>query len=137
MDRIKDDSTTSLAKPNEVIEEVTIELFFERSTEIRDWFGEREKARAEKFAGLQKLLAENLRGLRVYRIGRVQVEILAVGLAADGCVMGIATQAVKTQALPAIFASVSANGKNTGFTTEAREKKYRVCRGSPNCGPCE
>lgn len=83
-------------KPNEAVEEVSFERFFERLTEIKDWFGELEKARAEKFIGLQKLLAENLGGLRVYRIGRVKVEILVVGLDVDGCVMGIATQAVET-----------------------------------------
>lgn len=81
---------------NESVEEASFGAFFDRLTAVKDWFGDAETARAEKFAVLQKLLEENLRGLRVFRIGKIQVYILAVGLDREGRVMGVTAHAVET-----------------------------------------
>lgn len=83
-------------EPNEPIREVEISKFFERLTTVKDWHGEREKARAKKFLDLQKLIEENLSDPRVFKIGDVRIRIYAVGLESEGRLMGIKTEAVET-----------------------------------------
>ena len=84
------------ANADAAIEEVAFETFFGQLTVIRDWFGEPQKAKAAKFLELQKLLEENLRDRKVFRIGTIQVDIFAVGLTEDGSLMGVTTSAVET-----------------------------------------
>ena len=70
--------------------------FFQRLTEERDWYGEKEKTIAKRFFELQKLLEENLCDLRVVRIGRVQIDIYVMGTDAEGNTLGFQTKAVET-----------------------------------------
>ena len=83
-------------KAGDPVEEVSFDAFFDRLTAIKDWFGARERARAEKFLSLQKLLKENLREPKVFRIGKIQIDIYAVGIDKDGYLMGVKTKAVET-----------------------------------------
>ncbi|MFN0278788.1 MAG: nuclease A inhibitor family protein [Pyrinomonadaceae bacterium] len=78
------------------VEERNFDEFFARLTANRDWHGREETERAKKFAELQKLLKENLRKLKVFTIGERRLEIFAVGISKDGCLMGIRTEAVET-----------------------------------------
>lgn len=79
-----------------VAEEVSFKDFFERLTRHREWHGERERRRAEKFARLQRILKENLKDLRVFRFGRIQLNIVVAGLDAEGNIAGVHTTAVET-----------------------------------------
>lgn len=78
------------------VTELSLDAFFGRLTEIREWYGETEKQRAKKFSELQTLLGENLSDPKVFRVGRVQVDIFAVGLDSDGRLAGVTTKAVET-----------------------------------------
>ena len=78
------------------VEEADFDAFFDRLTTIKDWFGEAEKAKAENFAELKTVLVENLRDRKVFKVGRVQLNIFAVGIDADGCLAGVRTKAVET-----------------------------------------
>ncbi len=80
----------------EPVEEREFAEFFDRLTTIRDWYGEAEKARAQKFLELRKLLKENLSELKVFRIGRIRLDIFVVGINTDGCLVGVSTKAVET-----------------------------------------
>ena len=84
------------AKEEGLVEEVAFDLFFERLTAEKDWFSDAQKARAKKFLELKELLEENLQKLKVFRIGRIRIDIYIAGLAADGCLMGVKTKAVET-----------------------------------------
>jgi hypothetical protein len=77
-------------------EEISFDIFFSKLTKRRDWFGEAEIGRAKRFGELQKLLEENLRDLKVFRIGEIQIDIYAVGLDGDGNLAGVTTKAVET-----------------------------------------
>ena len=79
-----------------MIEERNFEDFFARLTAIKDWFGDREIARAKKFLELKTLLEENLRDLKVFRKGSIRIEIFAVGIDKSGRLMGVTTKAVET-----------------------------------------
>ena len=78
------------------IEETSFNAFFERLTTVKDWFGETEKARGAKFLELQKLLEEFTRERKVFRLGKIRLDIFAVGIDKDGCLMGVTTKAVET-----------------------------------------
>jgi hypothetical protein len=78
------------------VEEITLARFFDRLTTIQDWFGEREKENAKKFSELKNLLQEDLRDLKVFRFGSVQIDIIVAGTDQTGNVAGIRTFAVET-----------------------------------------
>ncbi|MBK8465759.1 MAG: nuclease A inhibitor family protein [Chloracidobacterium sp.] len=82
--------------PESVIEEKNFSDLFVRLATIKDWHGEAEIARAKKFLELKTLLEENLRDLKVFRIGKRRLDIFAVGIDQDGNLMGVTTTAVET-----------------------------------------
>ncbi len=81
---------------DENVEEVDFEEFFSRLTAIKDWHGEREKTRARKFLDLQELIEENLSELKVFKIGKIRLNIYAIGRDREGRLMGVRTKAVET-----------------------------------------
>ncbi|CAN5192747.1 nuclease A inhibitor family protein [soil metagenome] len=78
------------------VEKRDFDGFFDNLTKMQDWFGEKEKATAEKFAELKELLESNLKCLKVYKIGKIQLDIYVVGLDSENNIVGIKTKAVET-----------------------------------------
>ena len=78
------------------VEERDFREFFARLTEIQDWFGDEEKATAQRFADLKDLLERNFRDLKVFKIGKTQLDVYVVGLNAENNLLGIKTKAVET-----------------------------------------
>src|SRR5262249_39295753 len=76
--------------------EISFEDFFGRLSTERDWYGIEEKKRAEQFARLKKLLSENLRGLKVLKVGHVQITIYVAGISKDQNTLGVKMDAVET-----------------------------------------
>lgn len=85
------------SSPNDApITEAGVNELFEGLTAIQDWYGEEEKATAGKFAELAKLLKNNLKELKLYKIGKIEVDIYIVGLNDKNYIQGIKTKAVET-----------------------------------------
>ena len=82
--------------PDKPIEERNFADIFERLTKIQDWFGEEETQTALRLAGLKELLEKNLKELKVFKIGRIELDVYFVGLNTEGVLMGIKTKAVET-----------------------------------------
>jgi hypothetical protein len=82
--------------PGTPIEEKDFSKFFDRLTAIADWFGDEEKATAERFAELRRVLAANLRDLKVFKVGEIELDVYVVGLDQNGSLIGIRTKAVET-----------------------------------------
>ena len=80
----------------EPVSEITFDDFFGRLTAIKEWYGERETERAKKFLELQKLLEEDLRELKVFKVGNIRVDIFAAGIDKEGYLMGVTAKAVET-----------------------------------------
>ncbi len=80
-------------KPVEII---SPEAFFEPLVKMRAWYGEREKERATGYAKLFTVLKQELSGLKVFRIGSIQIAIYVVGIDREGKVTGVTTHAVET-----------------------------------------
>ena len=78
------------------VEERDFAGFFIRLTEIQDWFGDEEKEMAQKFTGLRQILENNLRDLKVFKVGKIQLDIYVVGLDAENKLTGIRTKAIET-----------------------------------------
>ncbi|HEX8370238.1 MAG TPA: nuclease A inhibitor family protein [Pyrinomonadaceae bacterium] len=83
-------------KPEATVEERDFTDFFTRLTKIQDWFGEEEKRTAAKFVRLKELLERNLKDLKVYKVGRIEIDIYVVGLDSESRLTGIKTKAVET-----------------------------------------
>ena len=77
-------------------EEMDAEKFFDRVTKINDWYSDAQAENARKFAFLIKLLAENLGDLRVFKIGKIQIDIYVVGIDDEENLAGVTTKAVET-----------------------------------------
>jgi len=60
------------------------------------WHDARQIKRAEKFEELKHLLAAELSGLKVFRMGRINVDIYILGIDQDGSIARIKTRAVET-----------------------------------------
>ena len=81
---------------NAAIEEKDFNEFFSRLTEIQDWFGDQEKETVQKFGQLKSVLENNLRELKVYKIGKTQLNVYVLGLDENDKLLGIKTKAVET-----------------------------------------
>lgn len=78
------------------VEERDFTGFFDNLTKMQDWFGDEEKAAAGKFIELKELLESNLKCLKVYKIGKIQLDVYIVGLDCENNIVGIKTKAVET-----------------------------------------
>jgi len=81
---------------NITIVEREFKEFFAKATKIQKWYGVRERENARGFAGLRVLLEKNLSDLKMFRIGKIQIDIYAVGIDRKGNLAGIRTKAVET-----------------------------------------
>jgi hypothetical protein len=78
------------------VEEKDFTDFFARLIEFQDWYGDEEKMNTEKYILLKRLLEENLKDLKVFKIGKIQLDIYVVGLDLENRLLGIKTKAVET-----------------------------------------
>jgi len=78
------------------VAEIAAGEFFAKLTKIEEWHDAERRAMAKKFLELQTLLEENLRDLKVFKIGRIRLDIYVVGIDQNGNLLGIKTQAVET-----------------------------------------
>lgn len=81
---------------DELFEEVPADEFFQRLTRIEEWYTEAERDRARRFKTLFQLMNDNLSGIRIFRFGRIRVDIFIVGRAKSGRLIGVRTFAVET-----------------------------------------
>lgn len=82
--------------PDAPIEEREFNQMFERFITMQDWFGDEEKATAEKFAALKDVLEKNLTDLKVFKVGRIELDIYFIGRDKESNLAGFQTKAVET-----------------------------------------
>jgi hypothetical protein len=83
-------------KPDAKVQEKTLDEFFKQPTEMKDWFGDEEKAQVEKYLKFKNLLATKLKNTKVFKVGEVQINIYIVGIDSEGNLAGVKTKAVET-----------------------------------------
>lgn len=78
------------------VRELDFDSFFGNYTDEQDWWGEEERAVAAKFQALVKFLKENLKDIKVYRVGGVEADVYVVGKTSSGNFAGVKTKVVET-----------------------------------------
>jgi hypothetical protein len=78
------------------VEERNFEDFFNRLTQMQEWFGDEETRAANQFSELKEFLTNNLRDIKVFKIGEIEVDIYIVGLDKENILKGVWTKAVET-----------------------------------------
>ena len=78
------------------VEATEIDKFFKRAVKEEDWHNEEEAAEVKRYQELLTALKQNLKDIRVYRLGKVEVDIYIIGVTASGHLAGISTKAVET-----------------------------------------
>lgn len=78
------------------IEEKDFNEFFAPLVKIQKWYGEDERKMTENFIRLKELLKENLINKKVFRLGKIEIDIYVVGLDGENFLRGIQTKAVET-----------------------------------------
>jgi len=78
------------------VEERTIADFFRVAAGEQEWKGEAELASAKRYQALVRLLEDNLKGVKAYRVGRINIGVYVVGRSGEGNWLGVSTRVVET-----------------------------------------
>jgi hypothetical protein len=78
------------------IQVLGLEDFFKGLTREQPWHGEAEKADAARYRNLLATLQQHLAETKVFRIGRIQVDIIIIGRTTTGKWAGLKTKAIET-----------------------------------------
>jgi hypothetical protein len=84
------------ADSSAAVEESAMEDFFRVLAGEQEWKGEEQLAEAQRYQRLRKLLEENLRGIKVYRVGEINIGVYVLGESVEGDWLGVSTRAVET-----------------------------------------
>jgi hypothetical protein len=82
--------------PDDVIEDFDFDFLFSTPTLDQDWHTPEDKERVEHFRNLVKVLKENLRDIKVFRRGRIYIDVYITGRAPSGNIAGISTKQMQT-----------------------------------------
>jgi|CXWL01.1.fsa_nt_gi hypothetical protein len=78
------------------VEQVDLDKFFQNVVADKDWHGETEKEQAGKFRNLLRALKDTLKDVRVYRVGKIEIDAYIVGRDASGRWAGLKTKLIET-----------------------------------------
>ena len=78
------------------VEERTITDFFRVAAGEQEWKGEAELALARRYQSLIRLFEENLKEVKVYRVGEIDIGVYVLGRSEEGNWLGVSTRAVET-----------------------------------------
>ena len=81
---------------NVPVEMQSIDDLFRVAVAEPEWKGAAQLATARRFQTLVQLLRDNLTDLRVFRLGRINMDVYVVGRAPSGNWLGLRTQIVET-----------------------------------------
>jgi hypothetical protein len=87
---------TAGVDPDSPVEERAVADFFRVAAGEQEWKGAAELASARKYQSLVRLLEDNLRDVRVYRVGAVNIGVYVVGRSVEGNWLGVSTRVVET-----------------------------------------
>lgn len=83
-------------KPKDPVRITSVDDFFKPLTDYQAWFGAAEKETAQKYRNLHEVIQQNLTDTKVFRVGKIQIDIFIVGKSDQGDWAGVKTRAVET-----------------------------------------
>jgi Nuclease A inhibitor-like protein len=78
------------------IETQSVNGLFHVAASEADWKNAQQLAAARRYQALMRWLQDNLTAVRVYRIGRIQIDVFIVGRSAVGSWVGLQTRVIET-----------------------------------------
>jgi hypothetical protein len=85
-------------RPNNYAEEISLEDFFEPVTTVEDWYENEDRNTVDQYFRLKDVLQTNLTDVRVFRVGRVEIDVYLIGkTGAEGQYAGLKTQVTETE----------------------------------------
>ena len=86
-----------VGKPSDTPVRVTdIDNFFSNAIASQDWYDDEQKEEAKKCRHLLEELKANLSNIKVYCVGKVEIDVYIVGKTPDGSMAGISTTIIET-----------------------------------------
>ncbi len=81
--------------PDTAIKTMAIDDFFCHCTTEQDWHNEEETAEVRKYQELLSFLKENLEDVKVYKLGKCEIDVYIVGKC-SGQLIGLQTRVIET-----------------------------------------
>lgn len=78
------------------IEVVELETFFATATQEKDWYSDRELEDVKRYKNLIRILVTNLQEIKVYRVGKIEIDIYILGKTALKTIAGLKTTVIET-----------------------------------------
>ncbi|MDJ1466577.1 nuclease A inhibitor family protein [Cytophagaceae bacterium DM2B3-1] len=78
------------------VEIQSVDDFFKRVTEVKEWYHEEEIKLVDKFKILKEKIISNLSNVQVYKLGRKEIEAYIVGKTPTGKWAGLSTKLTET-----------------------------------------
>ena len=83
-------------RADEAVEEVSLHDVFDPVTEEQSFWSDDDRAEARRYKELVALLEQGLSQIRVFRVGKVDVDVFVVGKHQEGGWMGVKTHVAET-----------------------------------------
>ena len=82
--------------PQDPIEESDIDTFFSTPTLDQDWHSPEDKKRVVRFRNLVSSIKENFKEIKVFRKGRIYIDVFIAGRAPSGNIAVVSTKLMQT-----------------------------------------
>lgn len=82
--------------PNTPTDEMSVEDFFSIAIQEQDWFGDEERAIAQRYRDLVNLIKTNLTDVQIYRLGEASKDVYVAGKTTENHWLVLSTQVVET-----------------------------------------
>ncbi len=86
----------SSTSANEEIETISLADFFAPVLVVEDWYEEEELATIDRYKKLLNAIEFHLNNVKVFRVGKIEIDVYILGKTATRDVIGLQTQVVET-----------------------------------------
>lgn len=82
--------------PGTPVKTLKLEQFFAGAVEEKDWHGPEELSSVQKHRELVDTLRALLSGIKVYKVGKINMDVYVIGKTKEGSYAGVSTKIVET-----------------------------------------
>jgi hypothetical protein len=83
-------------RPDDYIEETNLDSFFSIVTMDQEWHTQIDKERVSRFRGFAAVIMENLKEVKVFRLGKINIDVFIAGRSQSGNIVCISTKQLQT-----------------------------------------
>jgi len=78
------------------VEESSVESFFALAIQPQDWYEETDQKRMQQFQTLLQWIEQHLSNIKVYRVGKIAIDVYILGKTESGDWLNLSTKVVET-----------------------------------------